>query len=217
MSSTTGTSSLPAAERAYRHVKSRIIAGDYPDPTMLSEGEIATSLGVSRTPVREAFLRLEVEGFLKLYPKRGALVVPISSRDIHEVFEARLLVETKCAANICTAGEARRAEVVEKLEALIDAQESALAEHDLATYAEQDAMFHHTIMDNGENRILAQLGTSLRERQQRFTATAVGRSIETAERFVVSHRKLTDALAAGDAEAFAEALKVHLDESQSQL
>ena len=72
---------VPAAERAYDHLKRRIIDDDIDDSEMLSEAALAAELGMSRTPVREAFLRLEVEGFLKLYPKRGALVVPISPRN----------------------------------------------------------------------------------------------------------------------------------------
>lgn len=83
---------VPAAERAYEHLKRRIIDDEVDDSDMLSEAALASELGMSRTPVREAFLRLEVEGFLKLYPKRGALVVPISPREIREVYEALSLI-----------------------------------------------------------------------------------------------------------------------------
>src|SRR3954453_19488157 len=83
-----------ATRRAHAHLKAQLLDGTrYPDGTLLSEGEIAKELGMSRTPVREACLQLEAEGLLKLYPKRGALVVAISPREIDELFEARLLVE----------------------------------------------------------------------------------------------------------------------------
>ena len=69
----------PAAkDRAYAYVKERILEGAYPGGELLSEGEVAEALEVSRTPVREAFLLLEAEGLMRLYPKRGALVVPVS-------------------------------------------------------------------------------------------------------------------------------------------
>ena len=72
------TAPAPAADRAYEHVKAGLLDGSYPDGHLLSEGEIAGALQMSRTPVREAFLRLQTDGFLRLYPKRGALVVPVT-------------------------------------------------------------------------------------------------------------------------------------------
>src|SRR4051812_16538780 len=81
------------ADRAYEHVRSRLLSGDYLGGELLTEGEIATDLGISRTPVREAFLRLQAEGFLRLYPKRGALVVPVRPGEGRHAMEARLLLE----------------------------------------------------------------------------------------------------------------------------
>src|SRR5215208_6890358 len=82
-----------AARRAYAHVKARLLDGTYRDGVLLSEGVIASELEVSRTPVREAFLQLEGEGLLELYPKRGALVVPVTAGEVEAVMETRVLVE----------------------------------------------------------------------------------------------------------------------------
>lgn len=209
--------SPPAAERAYAYLKERIIDGTVPGSTMLSEGEVAQELGCSRTPVREAFLRLEVEGFLQLYPKRGALVVPLTARDIREVYEARELVDRFSAEHICGLSDSERHVIGSVLEAIIAEQDEALAAEDLAEYTRLDAKFHQTIMDNGGNRFLSQLGHSLREQQQRFTATAVGRSPARARRFVDGHRQLTRALIDGDFEAYSRALSEHLTNSRNQL
>ncbi len=70
----------------------------YEGGTLLTEGELAEAVGVSRTPVREALLRLEVEGLIKLYPKKGALVLPVSAQEIADVVETRLLVEEHAVA-----------------------------------------------------------------------------------------------------------------------
>lgn len=67
-----------AAERAYRFTKAGILDGTLPAGELISEGQVARPLQLSRTPVREAFLQLQAEGLLKLFPKRGALVVPVS-------------------------------------------------------------------------------------------------------------------------------------------
>src|SRR6185437_13231883 len=84
---------MSAADQAYVHTKERILDGEYAQGRLIAEGEVSDAVGVSRTPVREAFLRLEAEGLLHLYPKRGALVVPISAADVEDVMETRQLLE----------------------------------------------------------------------------------------------------------------------------
>lgn len=208
---------VPAAERAYDYLKRRIIEDAVDESEMLSEAALAAELGMSRTPVREAFLRLEVEGFLKLYPKRGALVVPISPRDIREVYEARMLVDENSARHICTLSDEERGHIADVLDATIKEQHAALDADDLRAYTLLDAKFHQTIMDNGGNRLLANLGHTLRERQQRFTATAIGRSVERARGFVTQHSLLADALRTGDLETYLSELESHLNSSRKQL
>src|ERR1051325_9098135 len=83
----------PAADRVYAHVKKGVLERRYEGGTLLTEGELAEAVGVSRTPVREALLRLEVEGLLRLYPKKGALVLPVSAQEIADVVETRQLGE----------------------------------------------------------------------------------------------------------------------------
>ncbi len=87
------TAAPTAADRVYRHVKQGVLERRYEGGTLLTEGELGEAVGVSRTPVREALLRLETEGLLKLYPKKGALVLPVSVQEIADVIETRLLVE----------------------------------------------------------------------------------------------------------------------------
>src|SRR3954471_1159568 len=82
-----------AKDRALDYVKCQVLTGAFPGGELISEGEVATALGMSRTPVREAFLQLEAAGLLRLYPKRGALVVPVSPDEVRAVLDARLLME----------------------------------------------------------------------------------------------------------------------------
>ncbi|MDU4728454.1 GntR family transcriptional regulator [Corynebacterium kefirresidentii] len=207
----------PAAERAYDFVKEKIIDGSFEPSQMLSEASLATEMGISRTPMHEAFLRLEVEGFLQLYPRRGALIVPISPQEIREVYEARLLVDRHCAEKICAMSDAERADIADQLDATIAEQDTALDGADLRAYAQLDARFHQIIMDGGANSLLAGLGHQLRERQQRFTATAIGRNVARARTFVDQHRTLADALRTGDLAAYLSTLDTHLTNSRNQL
>src|SRR5437773_10917244 len=91
---------LPAATRVYQHLKRAILEQLHPGGALLTEAEIADEVGVSRTPVREALLRLESEGLVALYPKRGALVLPVSAQEIDDVIEARTLVEVHAAGRV---------------------------------------------------------------------------------------------------------------------
>ena len=84
---------MSASDKAYEHVKAGILSGDIAPSTFLTEGQLADEVGISRTPVREALLRLQAEGMVELFPKKGALVVAPTPQETREVFEARALIE----------------------------------------------------------------------------------------------------------------------------
>src|SRR5919108_1492205 len=95
-----------ATDRAYRFTKGRVLDSSFAGGNLITEGEVAEALGMSRTPVREAFLRLEGEGLLRLYPKRGALVVPVSVGEVEAVMETRMLVERFALDKVLAKGPA---------------------------------------------------------------------------------------------------------------
>src|SRR3954464_7066034 len=105
----------PASEIAYDYVKARLLDGRFAGGTLLSENEIGQRLDVSRTPVRQAFVQLEAEGLLELYPRRGALVVPISPAEAEDVLEARMLIEQHSARRAAHAGPALAAALREHI------------------------------------------------------------------------------------------------------
>src|SRR5882757_3751700 len=107
-------SSAPAAQRAYDQVRQEILDGVLGGGSLLSEVEVATRLGVSRTPVHEAFLKLEAEDLLELAPRRGAVVVPIRTGEAADVLEIRHALEVSAVRRMTRAG----AEVREGFEAL---------------------------------------------------------------------------------------------------
>jgi DNA-binding GntR family transcriptional regulator len=184
----------PAKDRAYAHVKELILEGLYPGGEMLSEGEVAAALDMSRTPVREAFLLLEAEGLLRLYPKRGALVVPVSAEEIGEVMETRLIIERHCAEQVARRGPGV---LVEQLRALLLTQERHVSGGNRIGFVEADRLFHRAIVSANGNSILTRLHDSLRERQRRMGATLVARDPDVQRRYVEEHRAIVDALENG--------------------
>src|SRR5918995_5450859 len=129
---------MTATTRAYAFTKDRVLDSTFAGGDFITEGEVAEALGMSRTPVREAFLRLESEGLLRLYPKRGALVVPVSAQEVEAVMETRLLVERFAFARAIERG----AEVTGAMREAIARQEEYAATGDADGFVAADRTFH---------------------------------------------------------------------------
>ncbi|MFE3225294.1 GntR family transcriptional regulator [Nocardia sp. NPDC059228] len=196
-----------AAERAYREIKERILSGDLPGGELVSENEIAGELGTSRTPVREAFLRLETEGWMRLYPKRGALVVPVPSREAEHVIHARYIVETGAVDALTRIA---RAGLIPRLRESLDRQGGLADAGDLDEFAIVDADFHREYVVAADNPLLIGFYDSLRERQRRMNSVALHRGETHPHRIIEQHTRLADLIEAADAAGFAEALAEHL-------
>ena len=149
-----------ASERAYTHVKEQVLDGGLPGGELITEGEIAEALGMSRTPVRAAFTQLESEGLLRLYPKRGALVVPVSAAELEAVIETRWVIERYAVERAITAPGA----VAKELCAAADRQEGLEG----LKFVEADRAFHRALVAATGNAILLGLYDSLRDRQRRM-------------------------------------------------
>jgi DNA-binding GntR family transcriptional regulator len=193
-------------DRAYRFVKERILDGTYPGGGLLAEGEVAQATGMSRTPVREAFLLLEAEGLMRLYPKRGALVVAVSPEEVRDVMETRMLVERHAVARVAATEPA----LARSLAPLIRRQARLVARRDHAGFAEADREFHRAIVAAAGNAILTRLYDSLRDRQRRMGAASVARDPALAERFLADHGEIADAIGRGDPAAAEDAMARHL-------
>lgn len=199
-----------AKDRAYEYVKERILDGAFPGGELLSEGEVAQALSMSRTPVREAFLLLEAEGLMRLYPKRGALVVPVAPSEVRDLMDTRMLLERDAARRVAR-DAARRDEVAKELDALLDEQQQALDHGDLPAFVRTDRDFHHAIVAAGGNAIVTRLSDSLRDRQRRMVATTVQRDPALMRRFLDEHRAICEAIGAGDARMAGRLIEAHLD------
>ncbi|MGN6575101.1 MAG: GntR family transcriptional regulator [Nocardioides sp.] len=147
-----------AARRAYDFAKWAILNAVYSAGDVVTEGGLAHELGISRTPVREALLRLEVEGLVKLHPKRGAVVSEFSMHDVEDVLEARVLVENHTAAK----SFASRETLLPRVEKAHADMKRRRAEHDTAAFTEADRVFHELIVDAADNAVLSAIYRMLR-------------------------------------------------------
>ncbi|HTU30121.1 MAG TPA: GntR family transcriptional regulator [Solirubrobacteraceae bacterium] len=199
---------VSATTTAYRFAKERLLDGRFPAGQLLSENEIARDLGISRTPVREAFLLLEAEGLLELYPRRGALVTPISPTESDDLLEARLLTEGHCAASVTAPDPSLDLALAEAIEAQEEAVGGGDVESHIFTVADRD--FHRAIVAAHGNEIITRQYDALRDRQQRISALATARSRERIVQFIAEHREIASALAAGEGARARELIEEHL-------
>ncbi|MCX4692280.1 GntR family transcriptional regulator [Streptomyces sp. NBC_01408] len=205
------TSTGTAADRVYQHVKQGVLDRRYEGGTLLTEGELAEAVGVSRTPVREALLRLETEGLLKLYPKKGALVQAVSAQEITDVLETRLLVEEFTVRRAVPAPPA----LLERLAGLLEEQRRHAAGGDLAAMMAADRAFHAEIVRGAGNQILCRLYDQLRDRQLRMGVALLHSHPDRVERTLAEHTEILEALRAGDEEAAAAAVRGHIGRVES--
>lgn len=205
-----------AADSAYAHLKEAILDGELAGGMMVSEGAVAERVGMSRTPVREAFLRLQAEGWMRLYPKKGALVLEVHPHELEDILEARVVIESASVRRL-DRDDALVAQLGTELAEQIETQRTALEASDLAAFTAADATFHTLIVEAGRNELLTGFFATLRERQQRMTARSLWRRDDLAASVITEHEHLVKLIAAGDPDAFAAALDAHVRGTHRQL
>lgn len=209
-STTTRTS---AADRVYDHVKSAILGGDREGGSFLTEGEVADEVGVSRTPVREALLRLQVEGLVTLYPKKGALVTSVTARDAREVLEARQVIEEWAAGRAWS----RRADLVEMLEPALEAMRAARQADDPGAFSTADRTFHELIVDAAGNGVISRHYSSLRDRQLCILAGQIRAGSGRMKHALDTHGELLELLRSGTRAQFVKASREHVADAMQRL
>lgn len=196
-----------ATERAYRHLKAAILSRDYAGGSLITEGEVAEAVGVSRTPVREAMLRLSAEGLLKLYPKRGALVVSVSADEVRDILEARELLETHAVELVLDVADDA---LVQELSDRLQDMRRFAADQDVPGFIQADRDFHRAMVAAGGNEILTKLYDTLRDRQVLMGAVLMRGAPQRISSAIHEHAEILAAVEAGDRAALRHAVMAHL-------
>lgn len=186
------------AEEAYLRLKAQILDNELPPGHRALEAELAESLGMSRTPVREALLRLQGEGLVRVEPRRGMLVLAISPVEMAEIYDVLSALETMAAETL-----ARLKPDSERMKPLWQAVEEmdfALADDDLDRWADADETFHRSLVEVCGNGKLALTALTFRDqirRTRHLTLRLRARPVRSNE----AHRNLLRLIEAGDSEA----------------
>lgn len=203
----------PLREIVFEAIREAIINGILKPGERLMEIQLAEEMGVSRTPVREAIRKLELEGFVVMIPRKGAYVAGLSMKDIADVFEIRAALEGLAAG---LAAERITEEELEELERLLVKIGECIQSDDLNAVIEQDTEFHEVLFKATRNERLEQIVSNLREQIQRYRTA----SLSSPGRMKVAleeHKQIVEALSERDVEKAQRLAREHIENAENSM
>lgn len=195
--------------RVFQKLREDILTGVYKEHDELREITIGIELGVSRTPVREALRQLELEGLVRIVPNRGAYVTGITTKDVHDIYIIRSMLEGLCAR---WATEHISENQIEELEEIILLSEFYLKKKNdskAEQVSELDGKFHKVLYEASKSRILEHVLTDFHKYVQMARTMSVGARAR-AEKSIDEHREILNAIRRQDADKAEELANRHI-------
>ena len=192
--------------RVFHKLREDILNGKYKEHEELKEAAIGEELGVSRTPVREAFRQLELEGLIQIVPNKGAYVTGITSKDVKDIYMIRSSLEGMCAR---LATEHITKEQLEEIEENIYLASFHASKGHMEQMAELDNRFHHILYEACDSKMLQNL---LKDFHQ-YVIRIRKQTLSTMERGMASneeHRRIMEAIKAGNADEAEQLATLHM-------
>lgn len=199
---------------AYTRLREEIRTNRMPPGFQLPEPELALRFGMSRTPIREALIRLEAEGLIELIPRRGVRVLPIQPHDMAEIYEILTSLEPDAAAALAVRGPSE-----EELTPLVRAtedMEQALENSDLDAWALADEQFHKRLLELHGNQRLFDYVSKLYDQAHRARIVTL-RLRPLPVKSTQEHREILTYLRNGEADAVRELFRVHRKRAAGEL
>jgi DNA-binding GntR family transcriptional regulator len=195
-------------EGAYAALRQAIRENVFPPGHRATEADIARQLGMSRTPVHEAIIRLQAEGLVQVLSRRGVLICPISADDIREIYDVLIAVEGMASSLLAQLPTSEAAYAVEALDAETLLMEQALDRDDLRAWASADERFHELLTELCGNRRLARVAATVRDQSHRarlYTLHLRRTPTDSAR----EHRAITTAIRSAEADQAEAAARAH--------
>lgn len=204
---------LPLRDVVFNTLRRAILTGELKPGERLMEIHLANRLGVSRTPIREAIRKLELEGLVTMIPRRGAEVAQITKKSLQDVLEVRRALDALCAELAC---ERITPEGKVSLKKACDSFEEATKTGDVVTIAEADVALHDIIVQATGNQRLIQLINNLSEQMYRYRFEYI-KDESGHENLVNEHRMIYESIMSGDREKAAAAARLHIDNQERSI
>lgn len=204
---------LPLRDVVFNTLRQAIITGEFAPGERLMEISLANRLGVSRTPVREAIRKLELEGLVIMIPRKGAQVARITEKNLRDVIEIRTVLEEFAAVLACERiDQSGLHDLRQAHEHFIRSVENG----DILDIVDKDETFHDTIFRATNNDRLISIINNLREQFYRYRMEYV-KDIRQRSNLVEEHRELLDAISSRDSIKAKELMKTHLLNQQQEV
>lgn len=204
---------LPLRDVVFNTLRQAIITGEFAPGKRLMEISLANRLGVSRTPVREAIRKLELEGLVIMIPRKGAQVARITEKNLRDVIEIRTVLEEFAAVLACERiDQSGLHDLRQAHEDFIRSVENG----DILDIVDKDETFHDTIFRATNNDRLISIINNLREQFYRYRMEYV-KDIRQRSNLVEEHRELLDAISSRDSIKAKELMKTHLLNQQQEV
>jgi DNA-binding GntR family transcriptional regulator len=203
-----------AGEIAYAHIKKKILDTVYAPGSQILEQTLSADVGLSRTPIREALVRLEQEGLLRIVPRHGVQILMLSADDMREIYDLLACLEPK-AVELLAARKLSKATLRPLIEAC-DAMEEAIAIEDRMAWATADERFHLALVELCNNRRLAATVMSYwgqTHRVRMFTLMLRPLPVDSTR----EHRAVLNAILAGESRLARDLYEAHRLRSQTVL
>ena len=204
---------LPLRDVVFNTLRKAILTGELKPGERLMEIHLANRLGVSRTPIREAIRKLELEGLVIMIPRRGAEVAQITEKSLKDVLEVRRALDALCAELAC---DRISDEEKERLRQACNAFDHATVTGDATTIAAADVAFHDIIVQATGNARLIQLINNLSEQMYRYRFEYI-KDESGHENLVNEHRMIYESIIEQDKARAAEAARLHIDNQEKSV
>ena len=201
---------LPLRDVVFKTLRQGILTGELKPGERLMEIHLANKLGVSRTPIREAIRKLELEGLVTMIPRKGAEVAQITEKSMKDVLEVRKVLDRLSVELACeriTEGEK------EQLREACIAFEEAVQEGDFARIARADVAFHDIIVAATGNMRLSQMVNNLAEQMYRYRFEYI-KDKNQHQRLVEEHKVIYDGILEGNKDKALAAIDEHIDNQE---
>lgn len=202
---------LPLRDVVFNTLRKAILRGELKPGERLMEIQLANKLGVSRTPIREAIRKLELEGLVLMIPRKGAEVAQITEKNMQDVLEVRKALEELSVQLAC---ERITPEQVEEMKLAAEEFRKVLKSGDVTKIAEADVKFHDIIFAATNNQRLITLLNNLREQMYRFRVEYLKQK-ECYPQLLEEHDKLIALISGGEVEEACELMGRHIDNQAS--
>lgn len=204
---------LPLRDVVFNTLRQAILTGEMKPGERLMEIHLANKLGVSRTPIREAIRKLELEGLVIMIPRRGAEVAQITWKNLKDVLEVRKALDVLAIELAC---ERMTQEELQKLCKACEAFKDATKNGDLRKIAESDVVLHDIIVYSTRNNRLIQLVNNLSEQMYRYRFEYI-KDVSQHERLVKEHNDIYESILKKDKKAAADAVRRHIDNQEEAI